>query len=436
MIYPTRRAVALVALGVPVAIILGLVAPKLWLAGATWVLFAFGVLLVDVLAAAQRASLVIAPEMPGRLAIGQSAHGALAVSFKGRAPRRAEVTLSFDRLLQFSPLRQTVDVREGRARAEFILTPLRRGEGALERSWVRWQGPLGLVWLQRNDAIKRSLPILPNVAAVREQAMQIFRRDAPMGAHVQRMTGEGAEFHALHEFQTGMDIRTIDWKQSAKHAALLAREFQFEQNQHIVLAIDSGRLMCEPVRGEPRIDRAVQASLLLAFVGLKLGDRVGLFVFDERPRIQSGLVAGAAAFPLIQRLAATIDYSTSETNFTLGLTELSAKLARRAIVVIFTDFIDTTSAELMMENVGRLLDRHVVIFVLFRDDELDSLVEAEPKTAEDVSRAVIADSMIRERDIVLERLRRLGVEIVDVPVERIAGGLLDVYLSVKRARRI
>ena len=203
-----------------------------------------------------------------------------------------------------------------------------------------------------------------------------------------------------------------------------------------MLAIDSGRLMCEPVKGQPRIDRAVQASLLLAYVGLKLGDRVGLFVFDERPRIQSGFVAGAGAFPLMQRLATRIDYSIAETNFTLGLTELGAKLARRAIVVVFTDFVDTTSAELMMENVGRLLDRHFVIFVLFRDDELDSLVESEPKTATDVTRAVIAESMIRERDIVLERLRRMGVEIVDVPVERIASGLLDVYLALKRTRQI
>lgn len=436
MIYPTRRAVALVALGVPLAIAFGLMAPNFWLAGVTWVIFTFGVTLTDVLAAPRRGSLDLVPELPGGLAIGQDAMAALVISFNGRAPRWVEVTVAFSRLVRFSPLRQSIELRTGTTRAEFTLTPLRRGEGRLERSWVRWQGPLGLVWLQRNDELDRNLPIMPNVGAVKEQAMQLFRRDAPMGAHVRLATGEGAEFHALHEFQTGMDIRTIDWKQSAKHAALLAREFQFEQNQHVVLAIDSGRLMCEPVRGQPRIDRAVQASLLLAYVGLKLGDRVGLFVFDERPRIQSGFVAGAGAFPLMQRLATRIDYSTAETNFTLGLTELGAKLARRAIVVVFTDFVDTTSAELMMENLGRLLDRHFVIFVLFHDDELDSLVESEPKTAVDVTRAVIAESMIRERDIVLERLRRLGVEIVDVPVERIASGLLDVYLAIKRTRQI
>ena len=223
MIYPTRRAVALVALGVPVAIAFGLAAPKLWLAGVTWIIFAFGITLIDVLAAPRRGRLDLVPELPGGLAIGQDATAALAISFAGRAPKWAEATVSFNRLVRFSPLRRSVDLHAGANRAEFTLTPLRRGEGRLERSWVRWQGPLGLVWLQRNDELGRNLPIMPNVGAVKEQAMQLFRRDAPMGAHVQLATGEGAEFHALHEFQKGMDIRTIDWKLSAKHAALLAR---------------------------------------------------------------------------------------------------------------------------------------------------------------------------------------------------------------------
>ncbi len=435
MIYPTRRAVLLVALGVPIALAFGLVAPSLWLAGVTWVLFAFGVMLLDVAVAPGPASLDVVYAIPNAIAIGHRPRASFALEFKRRAPRSAEVAVETSALLRFSPHRQTIPVIDRIADAQFTLIPERRGEGRLERTWIRWQGPLGLVWFQKIDEVGRAVPIVPNVAAIKEKAMQLFRRDAPMGAHLQLMTGEGAEFHALHEFQTGLDRRNIDWKQSAKHAKLLAREFQFEQNQHIVLVLDSGRLMSEPVKGEPRIDRALQASLLLAYAGLKLGDRVGLFAFDERPRLQSGMVAGPAAFPLLQRLAAGIDYSTAETNFTLGLTELGTKLVHRAIIVVFTDFVDTTSAELMLENIGRLLERHLVVFVVFRDDELEALAQAEPAMPADVSRAVLAEAMMRERDVVVERLRRMGVEIVDVPVEQISSGLLEVYLAVKRASR-
>jgi uncharacterized protein (DUF58 family) len=217
---------------------------------------------------------------------------------------------------------------------------------------------------------------------------------------------------------------------------LLAKEYQAEQNQHILIALDTGRLMSEPLAGQPRLDRALQAALLLAFVGLKLGDRVGLFAFDERPKLSSGTLAGPASFGQLQRLAAGLDYSTAETNFTLGLTQLAGELEHRSIVVIFTDFSDTTSAELMLENVARLLRRHLVLFVVFRDEELETMIYKEPGSPEDVTRAVIADSLLREKELVVSRLQRLGVDIVDVPVEQIGSGLVGAYLAVKNRHRV
>jgi uncharacterized protein (DUF58 family) len=278
--------------------------------------------------------------------------------------------------------------------------------------------------------------VTPNVASIKEQALRLFSRDSTFGLHQFLNSGDSSEFHALRDFQPGMDRRRIDWKQSARHGALRAKEFHAEQNQHIVLALDTGRLMSDPLEGQPRIDRAVQASLLMAYVALKLGDRVGLYAFDEKPRVASGTVTGTAAFPLLQKLAAKIDYAPGETNFTLGLTQLSGELERRSIIVIFTDFVDTTSAELMLENVGRLLKRHLVLFIVFRDQELESLRNAAPQTPEDVSRAVVADTLLHEREIVIERLRRMGVEIVDAPVDRIGPQLLSAYLETKRQSRL
>ena len=96
-----------------------------------------------------------------------------------------------------------------------------------------------------------------------------------------------------------------------------------------------------------------------------MGDRVGFFGFDVQPRLFSGAVSGAHAFPFLQRIAARLDYSTEETNYTLALTQLGAALERRSLIVVFTDFADTTSAQLMLENVGRLIKRHLVLFVIY-----------------------------------------------------------------------
>jgi uncharacterized protein (DUF58 family) len=135
---------------------------------------------------------------------------------------------------------------------------------------------------------------------------------------------------------------------------------------------------------------------------------------------------------LLQKLAASIDYSTEETNFTLGLTALAGRLDRRAVVVVFTDFADATSAELMIENVARLMRTHLVLFVVFRDEELEALVAKAPVEPDDVSRAVIAERLLRQREGVANRLKRLGAQIVDAPPGGLGPALLNGYLDVKR----
>ena len=435
-LYPTRLAIGLAALGAPLALAVGLAAPGMWIAAAAWVVMCAGLMLADVLLAPRLSGLNLTLSAPRVMGLGRTEDAALEANFKGAAPRQIELALGVNARLSASPVRQSLALAGGWGRAIVSLTPQRRGEGRVEQLWARWRGPLGLVWLQRTEAPQRSIAITPDVERVKDQALSLFSRDALFGLKAQMESGEGGDFHALKDFQTGMDLRAIDWKQSGRHGKLVAREYRTERNHHVILAIDTGRLMSGPTPAGPRVDQAINAALLLAFAGLKLGDRVGLFAFDAKPRVSSGVVSGAAAFPLIQRLAAEIDYSTEETNFTLGLTTLAGRLDRRALVVIFTDFADATSAELMVENVGRLMRTHLVLFVVFRDDELEALAEAEPRDPDDVSRAVIAAGLLRQREVVIGRLERLGARLVDARAEDLGLSLLNAYLDAKRRELI
>jgi len=360
----------------------------------------------------------------------------LEAAFDGDAPREVEFALGADARVAVEPRRPTALTQGRAALAQVVLTPRRRGEAALERLWARWPGPLGLMWLQRSDRQSTSVAVTPDIEGVRSEALRLFARDAPLGQKPQIDTGEGADFHALRDFQTGMDLRAIDWKQSARHGKLVGREYRTERNHHVILALDTGRLMSAPVEGAPRIDHAINAALLLAFVGLKLGDWVGLFAFDARPRVASGAASGARAFPLIQKLAASIDYSAEETNFTLGLSTLAQRLERRSLIVVFSDFADPTSAELMIENLARLMRTHLVLFVVFRDGELAEIAEKEPVDPDDVSRAVIAARLLKQREVVIERLRRLGAQIVEAPPSALGPALVDRYFAVKRRELI
>jgi len=432
VIYPTQRAVVAMAAGAPAALAVGLVHPGWWLAAAAWTALVGGLCLADAVlgAATDRASLSL--QAPGALPTAGQAPISVRVSFEGRAPRAVEAAVEANPRLATAPARIRAPVRRGEGEARFELTPIRRGEGVIERVWLRWRGPFGLVWKQVAQAPGNVIPITPNVRAVKDEAIRLFSREALFGLKVQLETGEGSEYHALRELVAGMDRRTIDWKQSARHGKLLVKEFRTERNHPIIFAIDAGRLMCEPLQGAPRLDRAINAALLMAFVALKLGDRVGFFGFDSRPRLFSGAVAGAHAFPLLQRLVARLDYSAEETNYTLALTQLGAALERRSLVVAFTDVADTTSAELMVENVGRLLRRHLVLFVVFRDEELEAIARREPADPEAVSRAVTAEALLRERELVIARLVRMGVLVVDAPAASMSSALLSAYIDLKR----
>jgi uncharacterized protein (DUF58 family) len=233
-----------------------------------------------------------------------------------------------------------------------------------------------------------------------------------------------------------MDRRRIDWKSSARHARLYARENEAERDNQIVFAFDCGQAMSQPVDGLSRIDRAITAALTCAFVALKGGDRVALFGFADKPELLTPFATDSRSFHRLQTAAAGLDYVAREPNFTLALATLTARLRRRSLIVLFSDFTDPTSAELMVESVARLVRHHLVIFVTIEDAELTGLTGAEPRRLHDLAAAVVADGLDRQRQLVLRRLRHHGVDVIEAPWQAIGFHLLDRYLATKRAEAI
>jgi uncharacterized protein (DUF58 family) len=199
-----------------------------------------------------------------------------------------------------------------------------------------------------------------------------------------------------------------------------------------VLAFDTGYLMCEPMDGISRLDHAINAGLLLAWISLRGGDLVGTYGFDATTRQYLRPTAGLANFGRIQRATAELAYHHQETNFTLGLAELNLRLQRRALVVLFTDFVDTVTAELLIESMQRVAARHAVIFVTLTDPLLRAVAETAPDRFEQVAEAVIVQDLKRDRRIVFERLARLGIHCLDVPSAGLSVGLINRYLMVKQ----
>ncbi len=307
----------------------------------------------------------------------------------------------------------------------------RRGTWGFTHIWLYWPSRLQLFEFVPKIRLEAEIRVVPNIRLVRSGKINTTVISTLFGVKENRAIGEGSEFHQLRDFVQGMDVKTIDWKRSARKRALVAKELRAERNHHVILAIDTGYLMREEIGGLPKIDHAVTAALATAWAAALGGDLVGHYAYDVRPRAFAKPEPGRTAFARLRSWAADLDYVSRETNHTLALSELNARTPKRSLIIIFTDFIDTTSAELLIENIGILARRHLIIFVTIRDPELETLVEEPPETMDGVATLIAANQSIAERRLVLERLSRLGVTIVDAKPGQVTSRLISTYLEIK-----
>lgn len=436
-VFPSRLTLILGVIGFAGFAGLAILLPYAWYWVGGYVAALSLILLID--AAVTRAGRLIELETvpPALLFVGSSDE--LPLSFRFLRSANAgpvAVRLNLGVWLQPVETTQTSIGDNGRYSVAFDLLADRRGVTSIDAVWLKWSGRLGFIAKQKRFPLALEIPVTPNTKWVKQEAVRLLSRTSNFGVKTQLNRGEGTEFDALVEYATGMDRRSIDWKASAKHAHLLAKEFRDERNHNIVLAFDTGRLMSDPIEAVTRLDRAVNAGLLLAYASLHGGDRVSLYGFDARPNLSTGFVQGSSSFGALQAQATQLRYATVDANYALGLAHLSGKLKRRSLIVIFTEFVDTTSAELMIETAGRLARTHLVLFAVFRDVDMEALIDAVPETLDDLTMAVVADGLLDERQLVLSRLRRLGIEVMETSASEFGSELVSRYLAIRKENRI
>ena len=438
MTTPTPRSVLLLLIGFPIALLPVLVDEKLWLLWVVYIALSLLAIGSDAITCLPGRMLTVVPRLPGLLYIGSEGELTVTVTVRGRWMRaEVEVRAEVNDILQMPP---PVLARLKSRQANRVVIPLtanRRGSGALDRLWLRWHGPLGLIRRAMVVQCSGSVAVVPNSEGVRTLALQLFsNREFMTGLKRQRFISDGSEFESLREYTPGYDHRAIDWKASARHVKLLCRQYRAERNHQVILAFDTGHLMAEPAGDIPKLDHAVNAGLLLSYVCLKTGDRVGTFSFDQKVGTYSPPRGGVQTFRQVQSFSAGLKYGHDETNFTLALTDLMTRLRRRSLVVVFTEFVDTITAELMIENVRRLGQRHLVLFVTFRDETLDALIHDLPDDLIELNRSVIAADFLDERHVVLAKLRRQGIHVIEARTNDMPARVINRYLEIKRREAV
>jgi uncharacterized protein (DUF58 family) len=324
----------------------------------------------------------------------------------------------------------------GPAKASFDLQLTRRGQFSVRELWLKWPSRLKLIDRIVRLPVAREISVIPDISPVLSGAVKTQILPLEAGQKDLRLRGEGSEFHQLREFVGGMDPRSIDWKRSARMRNLVVREMRAERNHQIILCVDSGRLMAEQLGGFTKLDRAINAALSMCWAAGLAGDLVGFYSFDSRPRLFRPALPGRTAFARLQTVCAELRYETQETNHTLGLTHLSGRLKRRSLIVIFSDFVDSITAELMIENIQVLARHHFIVYVALRDPMLAKLTEPEETTLDAIAHSVAARQIVQERRAVMEKLSRLGVLCLDSTPEALTSDLIARYIEIKSREMI
>lgn len=306
-----------------------------------------------------------------------------------------------------------------------------RGEWIFSDVWLNWLSRLGLFEFVPRARIGLEITVIPDIRPVLSGGIDLAVQTSLMGQKNTFHEGEGSEFHQLREYVPGESLRRIDWKRSARQRKLLSKETRAERNHSVIIALDNGYLMREEIAGLPKIDHAINAALAVAWAAAGGGDQVGLFTYDARPRIWHPPEPGRQAFPRMRRTLGGLNYESRESNHTLALATLKGQLKRRSLVIVFSDFVDTTTAELMVEQAGHLARDHLMIFIALRDPETEALAAQPVVSMEEAAASVAAADFVRERRIVFERLARLGVMCLDVEPKALTPRLVSMYLDLK-----
>ncbi len=317
----------------------------------------------------------------------------------------------------------------GRITLAYRLTPWRRGEHAFGDLHLRVLGPMGLAWRGLRLPLAGPVAAAPELAA--PAAVDGGRGVAP--GQGRRLGGrEGREFSALRHYAAGDDVRSIDWKATARRGGPVVREWQPERNQTLWLLLDCGRhLSARLADGRSKLDRAVEAALALARAAAERGDRTGaiLFCAEVARVVPAGGWRGALG-PLAEALASA-EARPVESDVRAALDALEARQRRRALVLLFTDLSDPDTCALLLGRAALLRRRHLVVVAAISDSEVAAAAARRPAGEEEAFVRAVAERLSGERELAAARLHWAGVAVVDVPATGLAAAVVGRYLEVK-----
>lgn len=414
--------------------------PAMWSTGRSfawaWVIGVLVLAAIDAWIAPRATEVGVRRTAPRAVRLTESTTASLEVANLSRRRMRLSLRDAWQPSAGADSTRQRLSLTAGEAAViHTTLTPTRRGDRVADRVTVRIAGPLRLAGRQRSIEAPGVVRVLPEFASRRHLPSRLARLREIDGQSAVQLKGAGAEFDSLREYVIGDDVRSLDWRASARRGEVLVRTYRPERDRRVLTVLDTSRLSAARVGDAPRLDAGIEATLLLSALAARAGDRVQVTAFDRSERARVAGMTGPAMMPALADALATVQPALIEPDWPAVARLVQGRLSQRALVVILTT-VDVSAVDSGLLDTVRALSReHVVLVASVEDPEEAAMLAGREDVTAVYSAAAAARSAL-ERDTVAMRLRQLGAEVVQAGPDDLAPAVADRYLALKAAGRL
>jgi uncharacterized protein (DUF58 family) len=419
---------------VPLLLLLGVVAVLLRPGASTvllWLLVVAALVGADVLMAASPRTVTVERMPPGRVRVGQHVDSVVSLVNPGERPTSLLVRDAWQPSAGAHDNRHRLRLGPGdRVLLTTPLRPARRGELSAYGVTVRSLGPLGLAARQRTVQVPATLRVLPPFESRKHLPSRLARLRDLDGRSAVRVRGQGTEFDSLREYVRGDDVRSIDWRASARNRTVVVRTWQPERDRRVVLVLDTSRVSAGRVDDVPRLDSAMEAALLLTALAARAGDRVDVVAGDRRVRTRLRLAGARDATSRLEDAFAGLHPEIAEADWTALAGAVQAFGRQRALVCLLTPLEPSAVEEGLLPVLPVLAAHHRIVLASVRDPELERMAGAR-QGLDEVYAAAAAEQTLARRRATADLLETLGVHVLDVPADDLPPALADHYLSLK-----
>lgn len=333
-------------------------------------------------------------------------------------------------------LQTRVNSREEKS-ISYALRPVERGEYQFAALRLFIKGPLQLVVRRITKNTGQTVKVLPSYFLLRQYELKAHSSNlTEAGSKKIRKIGHSLEFEQIKDYVTGDDIRSINWKATARKGQLMVNNFTDERSQQIYCIIDKGRVMKMPFEGMSLLDYAINASLILLRVALIKQDKAGLITFDEN--IGNFLPADRKAAQMSNVLETLYNQQTKfmESDYEKLYAVIRTRVTQRSLIVLFTNFESMTGLQRQLPYIRSIARNHLVLVVFFENTELRQLTEAPADNIEMLYTKTIAEKFVYEKKVIVKELQQHGIFTILTAPQNLTIDTVNKYLELKARQAI